>query len=152
MYNIRTINQYIFLLQGYKMENKNKLFDLAQKCRENAYAPYSGFKVGAAIRSANGLYFTGCNVENASYPCGTCAEAGAISAMIAGGERKIAEILIIADTTRIVPCGNCLQKIAEFADENTIIHSADLNGIVQSFALSQLININFRAEDMPHAS
>ena len=69
----------------------------ATKVRENAYAPYSRFKVGAAIRSASGVVYVGCNVENVAYPEGTCAEAGAIAAMVAAGDTVIAEVLVIAD-------------------------------------------------------
>lgn len=124
------------------------LYSMATKCREKAYAPYSKFKVGAAILSENGQIFGGCNVENASYPCGTCAEAGAISAMIAAGEKKIKEILVVADTKQIMPCGNCLQKIIEFADENTLIHSADIQGHTKTFKLNDIIKHNFSAEDL----
>lgn len=133
------------------MENQNKLFALAQKCRANAYAPYSNFQVGAAILADNGSFYGGCNVENASYPCGTCAEAGAISAMIADGAKHIQEILIIADTDCILPCGNCLQKIAEFGNSETLIHSANLNGIVRTFKLNDLLHTHFQAKDMKHA-
>ena len=133
------------------MENKTKLFNLAKKCRENAYAPYSKFKVGAAILSDGGNFYVGCNVENASYPCGTCAEAGAICAMVASNETKIKEILIIADSECIVPCGNCLQKISEFSESDTLIHSANLNGIVRTFRLDELSFISFKAKDMEHA-
>ncbi|MGB0356514.1 MAG: cytidine deaminase, partial [Opitutales bacterium] len=94
----------------------SELFEKARAVREHAYAPYSQFKVGAAIRSASGKIFIGCNVENAAYPEGVCAEAGAISAMIAGGETKISEICIVADTSQpIAPCGGCRQKLAEFS-------------------------------------
>ncbi|MBP5353358.1 MAG: cytidine deaminase, partial [Alphaproteobacteria bacterium] len=72
-------------------------------------------------------------------------------AMIAAGHRKIAEILIVADTESIVPCGNCLQKIAEFADDKTLIHSADLKGVVRTFKLGELLCVNFKAEDMKNA-
>ncbi len=120
------------------MSNAEKLFILAKQNRENAYAPYSNFKVGAAILTTNGKFFGGCNVENSSYPCGICAEAGAIAAMIAAGETKIAEILVIADTECITPCGNCLQKIAEFADASTVIYCANLNKIVKSLTLNDL--------------
>ena len=130
------------------MHKISDLYNIALKCRENAYAPYSKFKVGACILSAKGKVFAGCNVENASFPCGTCAEAGAISAMIATGEKIIREILIVADTTRILPCGNCLQKIAEFADESTLIHSADINGNIKTFKLSELLPQNFSAKDL----
>lgn len=130
------------------MVTKNDLLSVALSCRLNAYAPYSKFKVGAAILGVGGKIFGGCNVENASYPCGTCAEAGAISAMIAGGETKIAEILIVADTDCILPCGNCLQKIAEFGNEQTLVHSADINGNIKTFTLMQLLPHNFKAEDI----
>ena len=143
MYNIRTINQLYFSTLGYKMENKTKLYDLAVQARNNAYAPYSGFKVGAALCSADGSFFCGCNAENVSYPCGTCAEAGAISAMVAAGKYNIAEILIVADTEQILPCGNCLQKIAEFGNNNTIIYSADIKEHVKSFTLKDLLPHKF---------
>ena len=133
------------------MENIEKLYNQAKLCRLNAYAPYSHFQVGAAILSANGKVFGGCNVENASYPCGTCAEAGAISAMVAAGEYKISEILVVADTDRILPCGNCLQKILEFADKITLVHSADLRGNIKTFQLSELIPNFFKAEVMQTA-
>ena len=133
------------------MNNTDELFNLASRCREKAYAPYSDFKVGAAIRTTNGKIFGGCNVENISYPCGTCAEAGAVSAMVAGGETSIAEILIIADTQNILPCGNCLQKIAEFADNNTKVYSADLSGNIRSYTLEQLLPHVFNAQEVKNA-
>ncbi len=130
------------------MNNEQKLFDLAQKARENAYAPYSGFKVGAAILTVNGNFYDGCNVENASYPCGICAEAGAIAAMICGGDNKISEILVIADCEKILPCGNCLQKISEFSSENTIIYSANLKKNIHKYNLRDLLPQNFSAKDL----
>ena len=78
------------------------LFEKALRVRENAHAPYSNFKVGAALRTKNGKVFVGCNVENAAYPQGTCAEAGAIAAMVAAGEHRIAEIWIVADSSETV--------------------------------------------------
>lgn len=90
-------------------------------------------------------------MENASYPCGTCAEAGAISAMVAGGETSISRILVVADTAQILPCGNCLQKILEFGDENTLVLSADLNGKITTFRLYELLPKFFKAGDMKNA-
>ena len=84
------------------------LLEAATRVRERAYAPYSRFKVGAAIRTTSGAVYQGCNVENIAYPEGTCAEAGAIAAMIAGGDSRIAEIAVIADSPDPVPpCGGC---------------------------------------------
>ncbi len=132
------------------MDYKNRLYDLAMQCRRNAYAPYSGFKVGAAVLSGDQLY-GGCNVENVSYPCGTCAEAGAIAAMVADGHAEISEILIVADTEDIVPCGNCLQKIAEFGNAETPIHSADLHGNIRTYRLADLLPHNFNAKEVKNA-
>ncbi len=92
------------------------LLQAALEARENAYAPYSGFKVGAAVRCPDGSVFAGCNVENVAYPQGTCAEAGAIAAMVAAGRTAISEVLVVAGGPRIIaPCGGCRQKLAEFA-------------------------------------
>lgn len=105
------------------------LIDDAARVRENAYVPYSRFKVGAAIRSTGGNLHLGCNVENAAYPEGTCAEAGAIAAMIAAGDARIAEIAVIADCPEPVPpCGGCRQKLAEFADPDTPVTLATTDG------------------------
>jgi len=105
------------------------LLDDAIAVRENAHAPYSGFKVGAAIRTPSGAVFTGVNVENAAYPEGTCAEAGAIAAMVAAGETRIAEVAVVGDAPDpVTPCGGCRQKIAEFAPRGTRVTMANLQG------------------------
>lgn len=105
------------------------LFDAARAVRENAHAPYSKFHVGAALRTATGAIFTGCNVENAAYPEGTCAEAGAIAAMAAAGERVIVEILVMADADQpVTPCGGCRQKISEFANDDVVVIMASPKG------------------------
>lgn len=105
------------------------LFDAAKAVRERAHAPYSGFKVGAAILCDDGSVHVGCNVENVAYPEGTCAEAGAIAAMVASGGRAIKEVLVIADAPAPVPpCGGCRQKLAEFAGPETPVTLAGLDG------------------------
>ena len=105
------------------------LRDAALKVQKNAYAPYSKFQVGVAIKSENGHIFSGVNVENVAYPEGTCAEAGAIAAMIAAGESKIIEVYVIANGPRPVPpCGGCRQKIAEFADPDVVVTLSNLFG------------------------
>jgi cytidine deaminase len=116
-----------------------ELFQAAAAARQNAYAPYSRFTVGAAIRSASGAIYAGANVENAAYPVGTCAEAGAIAAMIAAGEQKIAEILIIGESTEpLMPCGACRQRISEFAMPDTKVHSAGPTGVRESVTFGEL--------------
>lgn len=116
------------------------LFAAAMSARVNAYAPYSGFAVGAAIITPSGAVFAGANVENAAYPLGTCAEAGAIAAMVAAGEKCIAEILVVGDGEALVtPCGACRQRIFEFADKDVRIHVAGLNGVRASYAVAALL-------------
>ena len=127
----------------------SELFNRARTVRENAYAPYSHFKVGAALRSSNGEIYVGCNVENAAYPQGLCAEAGAISAMIAAGEKKILEICIVADSVQpIAPCGGCRQKIAEFAKPETLVTLADLKGGRTQRTIGDLLPDSFGPEHL----
>lgn len=103
------------------------LAQAALLARANAYAPYSRFAVGAALRTDDGAIHAGCNVENAAYPEGTCAEAGAIAAMALAGGRRIAEI-VIAGAGTCTPCGGCRQKIREFGTPDTVIRAIDLGG------------------------
>lgn len=112
----------------------------AKDVRELAYAPYSNFKVGAAIRTTSGNIFIGCNVENVAYPEGTCAEAGAIAAMIAAGETKISEAFVIADSpTPVAPCGGCRQKLAEFCEGDVPITMATIEGVSQTKTMAELL-------------
>ncbi|WP_084864186.1 cytidine deaminase [Salibaculum halophilum] len=105
------------------------LVDDARAVRENAYVPYSGFKVGAAIRAASGAVYRGVNVENVAYPEGTCAEAGAIAAMVAAGDTAIAEVAVIADSpVPVTPCGGCRQKLAEFGAADVPVTLATTDG------------------------
>jgi cytidine deaminase len=120
------------------------LFAAARAAQLKAYAPYSRFNVGAAIRTSSGAIFAGCNVENAAYPQGACAEAGAISAMAMSGERRIAEILVIGDGEDLVtPCGGCRQRIREFAGPDTPIHIAGSEGVRATFTLDELLPHSF---------
>lgn len=127
-----------------------ELFDQAKAARENAHAPYSGFQVGAAIRTDSGRVFAGCNVENAAYPEGTCAEAGAIAAMVAAGESSITEVLVIGDSpSPCTPCGGCRQKLAEFAPPDVPVRMADLNGVVMETTIGALLPHAFAAAHLP---
>lgn len=135
-----------------------EMVKLAHAARANAYAPYSKFLVGACVKSGSGRFYVGCNCENASYPVGLCAEAGAIAAMVAAGEREIAEILVLGapasgETWRelVTPCGACRQRIAEFGHEGTRIHAASLDDsgkatVQRSFTLAELLPFAFGLE------
>lgn len=126
------------------MNNQTRLLDLARAAATHAHCPYSHFAVGAAVLSSSGRFYSGCNVENVSFPEGVCAETSAISAMIAGGDARISEILIFADSSKLItPCGGCRQRIKEFADDKTLIHLADSSGICRSFSLNELLPFSF---------
>ncbi|WP_439142165.1 cytidine deaminase [Planktotalea sp.] len=128
------------------------LKDAAASVRENAHAPYSNFKVGAAIRTASGTVFQGCNVENVAYPEGTCAEAGAIAAMCAAGEREIAEVYVIAQSPAPVPpCGGCRQKLSEFATADVVVTLATTDGIEKRMTVAELLPGAFDASFMDNA-
>ncbi len=134
------------------MSEIDDLFVAAKAAQALAYVPYSHFPVGAAIRAPSGRIFAGANVENAAYPVGSCAEASAISAMIAGGERAIAAILVIGNGEGLVtPCGGCRQRIREFAQPQTPIHIADGNGLRASFTLADLLPHSFGPDNLRHA-
>ena len=125
------------------------LIDAARTVRENAHAPYSNFKVGAALKAASGTVYTGCNVENVAYPEGTCAEAGAIAAMVAGGDTSISEIAVIADSPKPVsPCGGCRQKIAEFAQGDVVVTLATTDGVTHQTTVAALLPGSFAADYM----
>ncbi len=120
------------------------LLDAARQARENAHAPYSNFKVGAALRTTAGDVFAGCNVENVAYPEGTCAEAGAIAAMVAAGQGDIVEILVMAESdVPITPCGGCRQKISEFGTPETVIILASPKGVIGEVTLGELLPGSF---------
>ena len=114
--------------------------------------PYAGKLTGGHFKAEDGKIYAGCNVENVSYPCGACAEQGAISAMIAGGSRKISKILIIADTKEpIMPCGACLQRIKEFSAPETEILLAGPEGIRQILSINELLPHAFAAGEVKNA-
>lgn len=127
----------------------DSLRDAAMAVRENAHAPYSRFKVGAALRTPSGRVHVGCNVENVAYPEGTCAEAGAIAAMVAAGETEIAEIWVIADSpSPVPPCGGCRQKIAEFAGPQVQVTMCTTGGATKTVTVADLLPGAFGAAHM----
>lgn len=120
------------------------LFAAAGASRARAYAPYSRFRVGAAVLDETGAIHAGCNVENAAYPVGLCAEAAAIAAMVAAGGRAIRAILVLGEGDDLVtPCGACRQRIREFAAPGTPIHVADPEGVRATFTLGDLLPVSF---------
>ncbi|MCZ0962704.1 cytidine deaminase [Paracoccus benzoatiresistens] len=128
------------------------LLDAARQVREMAYVPYSRFKVGAAVRGASGAIYRGCNVENVAYPEGTCAEAGAISAMVAAGETELIEVAVIADSpSPVPPCGGCRQKLAEFGRHDTPVLLATTEGATLATTVGELLPGRFDAGHMAKA-
>ena len=125
----------------------DRLVKAAVAAREHAWADYSGFRVGAALIDENGNLHTGCNVENAAYPLGSCAEAGAISAMVAAGGTRIVAIAIAGGSDDVgicTPCGGCRQRISEFADDKTkIVARANDSGWTE-FSIGELLPYSFQ--------
>jgi cytidine deaminase len=120
------------------------LFAAAKAAQARAHAPYSRFHVGAAIRAESGAIYCGCNVENAAYPEGACAEANAIGAMALAGERRIVEMVVVGEGEALcAPCGGCRQRIREFADAATRVHVAGPEGVRASFTLEELLPHSF---------
>ncbi|SFD23924.1 cytidine deaminase [Tropicimonas isoalkanivorans] len=129
--------------------NDSQLMAAARAVRDRAYVPYSNFKVGAAIRTESGAVYSGCNVENVAYPEGTCAEAGAIAAMAAAGEYRIAEVAVIADSPAPVPpCGGCRQKLKEFAAGDVRVTMATTAGETLTMTVAELLPGAFTAAHM----
>jgi cytidine deaminase len=126
------------------------LLQLAQRMMLRAHAPYSKFHVGAAVRAEDGSIHGGCNVENAAYPQGTCAEAGAIAAMILGGGRRIVEVAVAgAGAGLVTPCGGCRQKLREFCAGDVPIHICDEKGSLRkTFTLDALLPQSFGPENL----
>ena len=123
-----------------------ELIDAALAVRENAYCPYSGFEVGAALIDDQGQMHVGCNVENAAYPQGNCAETSAIGAMVAAGGKTIVTIAVAGGSdavTACTPCGGCRQRINEFADAQTRVIVIDDDGDWHTFSMPELLPASF---------
>jgi homotetrameric cytidine deaminase len=121
----------------------DRLVALARTAMERAYAPYSHFHVGAALRDEAGALHSGPNVENGAYPQGQCAEASAIGALVAAGGTAIREVAVMADTELIVPCGGCRQRLAEFARADTPVHLCGPEGVRRTVTLAELLPMAF---------
>ncbi len=126
-----------------------ELVAAAVAVQANAHVPYSHFPVGAAVRTRSGNVFVGCNVENAAYPEGLCAEASAIAAMVSAGERSIDTVVTVCDGDELsTPCGGCRQKIREFADADTVVHAAGPDGVRSTYSMAQLLPDSFGPENL----
>ena len=123
------------------------LFAAAEAIRAKAYAPYSNFSVGAAILADDGKIYSGCNIENAAYPQGNCAETSAIAAMIAGGARRIKRIYVTGPgLAPVTPCGGCRQRIREFADQDVVVVSHGVDGTPLEQTIAELLPHSFGPE------
>ena len=126
------------------------MLDLARRALANAHAPYSRFRVGACLRAAGGRLHAGCNVENASYPVGQCAEATAIGAMVAAGDRTVVEVVIVTEGPEpCPPCGRCRQQLAEFAGPDARIHLCGPDGLRLTITLGELLPLAFGPRSLP---
>ena len=126
-----------------------ELVALAREAAGRAYAPYSNFPVGAAVRTTDGRRYSGANVENAAYPQGQCAEASAIGAFVAGGGGEIAEVVVAAPSTELcTPCGGCRQRLREFAADDAPIHLVDLERVRRTTSLAELLPLSFGPEHL----
>lgn len=123
------------------------LFEAATEAMAKAYAPYSKFPVGAALRTTDGRVYSGANIEVASYPEGWCAETTALGHYVMGGGGKIAEIAVVAERmARITPCGGCRQRLAEFSDPTTKLHLCDETGVVETVTMGDILPYGFRGD------
>ena len=126
------------------------LFAAAAAIQPLAYAPYSRFRVGAALMAEDGSVHAGCNVENAAYPVGTCAEAGAVAALIGAGRRAIRAVLVYGEGAEpVTPCGACRQRLREFAAPLTPVAIAGPAGIRARFTLEELLPASFGPANLP---
>ena len=126
------------------------LITAAMEARVKAHAPYSKFYVGAAIRDEQGRIHAGCNIENAAYPQGWCAETSAIAALVMAGGKRIVEMVVIGNGHDLcTPCGGCRQKIREFAGGDVKIHCCTEDGeLVRTFTLNELLPASFGPENL----
>jgi cytidine deaminase len=130
-------------------ELQARLLETARAARAQAYAPYSNFLVGAAVLDEQGRIHGGCNVENAAYPQGVCAEAGALSAMVlAGGRRALAAAVVGAGERWVTPCGGCRQKLREFASGEVPVLIANQEQLLGVLTLEQLLPHSFGPEHL----
>ena len=129
------------------------LLDLARRMMLHAHAPYSKYHVGAAVRGEDGSIHGGCNVENASFPQGICAETGAIAALVASGNKRILECVVVGPGPEVItPCGGCRQKLREFAADDVQVHLCGPDGLHRTVTLGQLLPMSFSHDHLARPS
>lgn len=129
------------------LDGPQALLRSADAAMRNAYAPYSGFKVGAAVRGRSGAIFAGANIENAAYPQGQCAEASALGALVTAGESAITAVAVAAERLEhCPPCGGCRQRLAEFGNPDTPVHLGRPGGTPLTTTLADLLPLSFGRE------
>ena len=130
-------------------QQAERLLEAARSARSRAYAPYSRFAVGAAVLDDQDRIHAGCNVENAAYPQGSCAETAAISAMVLAGGKRVRALLVVGEGKELVtPCGGCRQRLREFADASTPVLVAGRDGVRERFTLGELLPHSFGPENL----
>lgn len=130
-------------------ELRSRLTAAAAAVRAQAYAPYSGFAVGAALLDEQGRIHAACNVENAAYPQGLCAEAAAIGVLVAAGGRAVTAVAVVAGEGRpATPCGGCRQRLREFAPSGTPVHCCSADGVTLDTTIDALLPMSFGPESL----
>jgi cytidine deaminase len=130
-------------------QQAERLLEAARAARARAYAPYSRFAVGAALLDDQDRIHSGCNVENAAYPQGSCAETAALSAMVLAGGKRVRALLVLGEGKELVtPCGGCRQRLREFADASTPVLVAGRDGVRARFTLGELLPHSFGPENL----
>jgi len=133
-------------------ELQERLLHAARQAQLNAYVPYSRFPVGAAVLDSQGRIHCGCNVENAAYPEGVCAEAGALSAMVLAGGLRVEAVVVVGDGEEpVTPCGGCRQKLREFGSPGLPVLVADRHGLRAVFSLGELLPSSFGPQNLSSA-
>jgi cytidine deaminase len=131
---------------------QQRLFAAAAQARSHAHAPYSHFAVGAALLDEQGRIHAGCNVENAAYPQGVCAEAGALSALVLAGGKSIQAVMVVADAPQpVTPCGGCRQKLREFGAAELPVLVANTQNTVHRYTLAELLPHSFGPDHLQKA-
>jgi len=129
-------------------QERQALIDLANEARRRAYAPYSRYLVGAALRTKSGRLFTGCNIENAAYPTGICAERVAIFKAVSEGEREF-DVIAVATDNGGMPCGSCRQVMAEFGLETIVLIGDGGGRLLRELTVAELLPGAFTPKDLP---